>query len=237
MEYVDGETLFEHIERATPAATLHRWTSQLADAFEYLHRKKLQHRDVKSHNIMVSKDGSAVKVIDLGLATVVKSQASKSSRSGRGGGVGSPAYASKEKHDGGRFGTPDDMWGIGCVLVELGVSSNKTKENKKARKATKVVYLSWGVYLRCLVDCAAFLVGRCHGIHNKRHCSLTCISTFLLNHKTNCPFNESRLAIVWRAPSGATTRCAVSSSTRRACWTPFWETPRRASCDRTQSAA
>ena len=36
MEYVDGETLFEHIERATPAATLHRWTSQLADAFEYL---------------------------------------------------------------------------------------------------------------------------------------------------------------------------------------------------------
>ena len=146
MEYVDGETLFEHIERATPAATLHRWTSQLADAFEYLHRKKLQHRDVKSHNIMVSKDGSAVKVIDLGLATVVKSQASKSSRSGRGGGVGSPAYASKEKHDGGRFGTPDDMWGIGCVLVELGVSSNKTKENKKVWKATKSS-IYHGVYI------------------------------------------------------------------------------------------
>ena len=52
MEYVDGETLFEHIERATPAATLHSWTSQLAEAFEYLHPEEAAapRREVAQHH-------------------------------------------------------------------------------------------------------------------------------------------------------------------------------------------
>ena len=118
MEYIDGDTLFKHIPKDVPATTILTWAEQLAEAFEYMHKKNVLHRDVKSQNIMVSRDGKSVCVIDLGLAKCIDAQASKTHRFGRG--VGAPAYASREKFEGSDYGPADDMWGVGCVLAELG---------------------------------------------------------------------------------------------------------------------
>ena len=51
----------------------------ISDAcLSYLHLQlRMLHRDIKSHNIMVSRDGS-VRLIDLGLAVVVRSSGARS---------------------------------------------------------------------------------------------------------------------------------------------------------------
>jgi serine/threonine protein kinase len=70
------------------------------------------HRDIKGHNIMVKEDGDTIILMDLGLAVVVHS-------SGACTRAGTANYSSQEKFFGQPYGPADDMWGLGCVLVEL----------------------------------------------------------------------------------------------------------------------
>jgi hypothetical protein len=112
MELVDGNTLFEYIRRSPTERDITVWTKQIASALEYLHLTlRIQHRDIKAHNIMVKGDNT-IKLIDLGLAVVVRSRGAITK-------AGTTNYSSREKFFGEAYGPPDDMWGLGCVLVEL----------------------------------------------------------------------------------------------------------------------
>ena len=112
MELVDGSTLFEYIRRSPTEGDIKAWTQQLASALQYLHDTlRMLHRDIKPHNIMV-KDGRTIKLIDLGLAVVVHTSGARTK-------AGTTNYSSKEKFFGEPYGAPDDMWALGCVLVEL----------------------------------------------------------------------------------------------------------------------
>ena len=68
LEFVDGETLAEHLRRGPigvrDALGMAR---QIADALDAAHRKGIIHRDLKPANIKVKDDGT-VKVLDFGLA-------------------------------------------------------------------------------------------------------------------------------------------------------------------------
>lgn len=71
MEYVQGITLHEYIERNgyVEKDTACAWTGQLLDILEYLHTRKppVVYRDLKPGNIMVCPDGR-LKLIDFGAA-------------------------------------------------------------------------------------------------------------------------------------------------------------------------
>ena len=95
MEYVEGETLKDFIEREAPLepARAVNITRQIANALYHAHYNKIIHRDIKPHNVLISKDGR-IKVADFGIARAVTSNTQTFSRNSL---VGSVHYFSPER--------------------------------------------------------------------------------------------------------------------------------------------
>ena len=68
MEYVDGTTLAEWLTTNPSKAARQRVMVQLLDALEYIHSLQLVHHDLKSSNILITRNGLNVKLIDFGLS-------------------------------------------------------------------------------------------------------------------------------------------------------------------------
>ena len=68
MEYVDGMTLAEWLSTNPSHAARQRVMMQLLDALEYIHSLQLVHHDLKSSNILITRNGQNVKLIDFGLS-------------------------------------------------------------------------------------------------------------------------------------------------------------------------
>ena len=68
MEYVDGTTLAEWLTTNPSKAARQRVMMQLLEALEYIHSLQLVHHDLKSSNILITRNGQNVKLIDFGLS-------------------------------------------------------------------------------------------------------------------------------------------------------------------------
>jgi serine/threonine-protein kinase len=96
MEFVDGESLFERLEREEkiPLQEALDVLIKVAKALKYAwEHGRMIHRDVKPDNVLLSKDGH-VKLADLGLAKSAKDQTGLTTS---GEGFGSPAYMAPEQ--------------------------------------------------------------------------------------------------------------------------------------------
>ena len=116
MEYVEGETLKEYIRKHGAL----QWTDaagfslQIASALEAAHKNNIVHRDIKSHNIMVTKEGT-VKVTDFGIARA----ATSSTLVAGGATIGSVHYMSPEQARGGYVDEKSDIYSLGVVIYEM----------------------------------------------------------------------------------------------------------------------
>src|SRR5262245_45570247 len=124
MEFVTGHTLSQHIEReAIDLERSYRICRQIAAALDAAHRQGVVHRDLKPSNIMVTPH-EQVKVLDFGLAKVVKSETSHSDSttlshwSQPGHAAGTVGYMSPEQLLGQEVDHRCDVWGFGCCLYE-----------------------------------------------------------------------------------------------------------------------
>jgi len=67
-EWIDGVTLGEWLRAKPTKAARKRVFSQLMDALEYIHSLQLVHHDLKPDNILITRNGANVKLIDFGLS-------------------------------------------------------------------------------------------------------------------------------------------------------------------------
>ncbi len=117
MELIDGRPLSDIIEERAPMdyKTSIEIIKQVASALSVAHRNHIIHRDVKPHNIMMTKDGMA-KLADFGIAKAVSDStlATETSRV-----IGSVHYFSPEQARGAYVDERSDIYSLGIVLYEM----------------------------------------------------------------------------------------------------------------------
>ncbi|TVQ33074.1 MAG: hypothetical protein EA376_03195 [Phycisphaeraceae bacterium] len=137
LEYVEGETLAERLDRgALPMDEAIDIAIQIAQGLEAAHDKGVIHRDLKPGNIMLTREGAA-KVLDFGLARTADGTPSSTGLSGETNAptLTSPAYAHSPTIPGAIMGTAgymspeqargrpvdkrSDIFSFGCVLYEM----------------------------------------------------------------------------------------------------------------------
>ncbi|MGB9866769.1 MAG: Stk1 family PASTA domain-containing Ser/Thr kinase [Bacillota bacterium] len=116
MEYIAGETLKQYIKRRgkLPIYEALSIAAEICSALDHAHKRHVIHRDIKPHNIMLTKDGR-VKVADFGIARA----ASDATLTNSGSVMGSVHYFSPEQARGGFTTEKSDLYSLGVVLYEM----------------------------------------------------------------------------------------------------------------------
>ena len=120
MPWLEGGSLREKMAAAQAggppiaAQELRRWLPEILSALEYLHSKKVIHRDVKPGNIMFDTDGNPV-LVDFGSALNRATKVDTTTQ-----GEFSPVYASPEQVSGkGKIGPWTDLYSLAATWYEL----------------------------------------------------------------------------------------------------------------------
>lgn len=117
MPYVSGGSLQDLLPRAPlPIGEVVTFGSQIADALEYAHLRKVVHRDVKPANMLLHADGRLM-LSDFGLAKIVNATHKLAAPRNRPD-AGTPEYMAPEQVVG-SSDARSDIYGLGVVLYLL----------------------------------------------------------------------------------------------------------------------
>jgi TolB-like protein/Tfp pilus assembly protein PilF len=120
MEYLDGGTLAARLESGPiPAQEALTIALQLCSGLAEAHRNQVIHGDLKSNNIILTKDANGkmrAVIMDFGLA---RRPESAQGASGSVTEAGAPNYMAPELLEGGRPTVRSDIYALGVILYEL----------------------------------------------------------------------------------------------------------------------
>ena len=117
MDFLDDGDLYQKIVKFTKEKrfideeTIWRIFLDIVQALKALHSKNILHRDLKSANVFLQKNGGA-KLGDLNVSKVAKKGLLYTQ-------TGTPYYASPEVWRDQPYGSKSDIWSLGCVLYEM----------------------------------------------------------------------------------------------------------------------
>ncbi|MBE7020249.1 MAG: Stk1 family PASTA domain-containing Ser/Thr kinase [Ruminococcaceae bacterium] len=117
MELVQGQNLKDYI-RENPKMDWRqalKYAMQISSAIAHAHRNGIIHRDIKPHNIILSKDGNC-KVADFGIASMNKNAETQRINEGI---MGSVHYISPEVAKGKIGDEKSDIYSLGVTIYEL----------------------------------------------------------------------------------------------------------------------
>jgi tetratricopeptide (TPR) repeat protein/TolB-like protein len=124
MEYVDGRQLSDLIPAGgLPTADVLRYGAQVADGLAHAHRHGVTHRDLKSANVSITREGRA-KILDFGLASGLSPEnLNEISRSratiAEGEMAGTLSSMAPELLRGESANAGSDIWALGVLLYEM----------------------------------------------------------------------------------------------------------------------
>ncbi|XP_062069261.1 serine/threonine-protein kinase Nek1 isoform X4 [Lepus europaeus] len=117
MDYCEGGDLFKRINAQRgnlfQEDQILDWFVQICLALKHVHDRKILHRDIKSQNIFLTKDGT-VQLGDFGIARVLNSTVELARTC-----IGTPYYLSPEICENKPYNNKSDIWALGCVLYEM----------------------------------------------------------------------------------------------------------------------
>lgn len=118
MEYCDGGDLMQRIQRQRGVMfsedQILCWFVQISLGLKHIHDRKILHRDIKSQNIFLSKNGMVAKLGDFGTARTLNDSMELAQTC-----AGTPYYLSPEICQNRPYNNKTDIWSLGCVLYEL----------------------------------------------------------------------------------------------------------------------
>jgi serine/threonine protein kinase/Tfp pilus assembly protein PilF len=119
MEFVDGVTLKSYINSlgsgtGVPVTQAIDWIEQIAQGLKSAHDMNIIHRDIKTENIMITKDGR-LKIMDFGLAKLKGDAGITKTKTS----VGTLSYMSPEQAHAIPADHRCDIWSLGVVFYEI----------------------------------------------------------------------------------------------------------------------
>lgn len=116
MEYVEGETLTERLEREKrlPWRDVIDYGVQVCKALKAAHNAGVIHRDLKPSNLLLTPDGQ-VKLTDFGVAQLFAG----GKLTATGGVIGTAEYMSPEQAEGKRATKQSDIYALGAVMYVM----------------------------------------------------------------------------------------------------------------------
>ncbi len=124
MEYVEGLPLDEYLQKngkISEKKALEIFV-QILDGFQYAHQKAIVHRDIKPSNLVFDEQQNKVKILDFGIAKILKNTAPTQTQAGIK--IGTVLYMSPEQVKGGTIDAKTDIYSLGVTLFELITGKN-----------------------------------------------------------------------------------------------------------------
>src|SRR5678816_272870 len=146
MQYIEGETLAEHMEREPLSlSTALTVVEQAAEGLAEAHAHGIVHRDIKPQNMMLTPRGQ-LKILDFGLAKQLRSSDSVDNEaptaqllSTPGHVIGTMPYMSPEQVQGEPLAPSSDIFSLGIVLYEMLAGKHPFRDKSAAITMSRIL--------------------------------------------------------------------------------------------------
>ncbi len=118
MEYADGHSLEDYIKNVSGLIVEDKICSffePLLDAFDYAHKHKIIHKDIKPSNIVITNEG-VPKILDFGIAALLDDAGKDKDKDVI---MGTPSYMSPEQVKGDSLDQRSDIYSLGVLLHQM----------------------------------------------------------------------------------------------------------------------